>query len=121
MKRRHHARATACLAALVTIVALALGGCAAGVGTGGPGGDLIREGRYSEAVTLLADPRQAQELVLAQELGGTLTLALRSPQDAGTVIDLGLLDQLGLLKVPTPVIPRPEPFAPLFREFRGGS
>ena len=69
----------------------------------------------------LADPRQAQELVLAQELGGTLTLALRSPQDAGTVIDLGLLDQLGLLKVPTPVIPRPEPFAPLFREFRGGS
>jgi pilus assembly protein CpaB len=80
-----------------------------------------RRERPAETVTLLADPRQAQELVLAQELGGTLTLALRSPQDAGTVIDLGLLDQLGLLKVPTPVIPRPEPFAPLFREFRGGS
>lgn len=66
-------------------------------------------------VTVLVGPQQAQELVLAQELG-TLTLALRSNLDAGLVVDLGSLDALGLLKVPIPVKPRSRP---AWREIRG--
>jgi pilus assembly protein CpaB len=76
-----------------------------------------RRERAVNNVTLIAEPRQAQELVLAQEIG-TLTLVLRSTLDTGTVVDLGLLDTLGLLKVPLPVIPKAGPW---FREFRGGS
>lgn len=68
-------------------------------------------------VTLLASPEQAQQLVLAQEIG-TLTLMLRSNLDAGQVVDLGSLDALGLLKVPIPVKPKARP---AWREFRGGS
>jgi pilus assembly protein CpaB len=76
-----------------------------------------RRERQVQSVTLIAEPRQAQELVLAQEIG-TLTLVLRSTLDTGTVVDLGMLDALGLLKVPLPVIPKAGPW---FREFRGGS
>jgi pilus assembly protein CpaB len=76
-----------------------------------------RRERPVQNVTLLTEPRQAQELVLAQEIG-TLTLVLRSTLDTGTVVDLGMLDALGLLKVPLPVIPKGGPW---FREFRGGS
>lgn len=68
-------------------------------------------------VTVLASPEQAQQLVLAQEIG-TLTLMLRSNLDAGQVVDLGSLDALGLLKVPVPVKPRG---GPSWREFRGGT
>ena len=53
--------------------------------------------RTVSTITLLVQPEQAQQLVLAQELG-TLTLTLRSNLDAGQVIDLGSLDQLGLLR-----------------------
>jgi Flp pilus assembly protein CpaB len=66
-------------------------------------------------VTLLVSPAQVQELVLAQNLG-SLTLALRSNLDAGEVTNLGRLDALGLLKVPIPPKPRPQP---AWREFRG--
>lgn len=66
-------------------------------------------------VTVLVDPQQAQELVLAQQVG-TLTLALRSNLDAGKVVDLGPLDPLGLLKVPIPVKARS---TPVWREIRG--
>ena len=68
-------------------------------------------------VTLLAGPEQAQQLVLAQEIG-TLTLTLRSNLDNGQVIDLGSLDPLGLLKVQVPLKSRP---APVWREIRGTS
>jgi len=69
-------------------------------------------------VTILVEPRLVQELVLAQNIG-ELTLALRSTMDVGTVLDLGFLDQFGLLKVPIPLIPRSQP-SPFYREFRGG-
>ena len=68
-------------------------------------------------VTLLVSPEQAQQLVLAQELG-RLTLALRSNLDAGQVIDLGSMDQLKLLGVQTPV--KPKAGRPAWREMRGG-
>jgi len=70
----------------------------------------------STNVTCLVDPLQAQQLVLAQEIG-TLTLALRSNLDAGQVVDLGTLDPLGLLNVQIPIKPRG---APAWREIRGG-
>lgn len=68
-------------------------------------------------VTVLVAPSQVQELVLAQEIG-QLTLALRSNLDAGQVVDLGVLDPFGLLKVPIPVKPRSRP---AWREMRGPS
>jgi pilus assembly protein CpaB len=71
--------------------------------------------RSVSTVTLLATPEEAQQLVLAQEIG-TLTLMLRSNLDAGQVVDIGSLDTLGLLKVPIPVKPRPRPS---WREYRG--
>lgn len=67
-------------------------------------------------VTMLVSPEQAQQIVLAQELGD-LTLTLRSNLDAGQVIDLGAMDQLKLLNVPTPIKPRPRQ---AWREIRGG-
>jgi pilus assembly protein CpaB len=66
-------------------------------------------------VTLLVAPQQAQELVLAQQIG-TLTLMLRSNLDAGQVVDLGTLDPFGLLKVQIPIKPRAQP---VWREIRG--
>jgi pilus assembly protein CpaB len=68
-------------------------------------------------VTLLMSPEQAQQVVLAQELG-RLTLALRSNLDAGQVVDLGSMDQLKLLGVQTPV--KPKAARPAWREIRGG-
>lgn len=68
-------------------------------------------------ITVLVGPEQAQQLVLAQEIG-TLTLTLRSNLDAGQVVDLGSLDPFGLLKVQVPVKSRP---APVWREIRGTS
>ena len=68
-------------------------------------------------VTLLVSPEQAQQVVLAQELG-RLTLALRSNLDAGQVIDLGSMDQMKLLGVQTPV--KPKAGRPAWREMRGG-
>jgi pilus assembly protein CpaB len=70
-----------------------------------------------QTVTLLVDAKQAQQLILAQEIG-TLTLALRSNLDAGKLEDLGTLDPLGLLNAPIPVKPRPRS-SPVWREFRG--
>jgi pilus assembly protein CpaB len=67
-------------------------------------------------VTLLVSPNQAQQLVLAERLGD-LVLALRSNLDTGEVIDLGSMDQLKLLNVPTPLKPRR---GQTFREIRGG-
>ncbi len=68
-------------------------------------------------ITCLVDPQQAQQLVLAQQIG-TLTMALRSNLDAGQVVYFGTLDPLGLLNVQVPIKPRS---APAWREFRGGS
>jgi pilus assembly protein CpaB len=67
-------------------------------------------------VTLLVSPGQAQQLVLAERLGD-LSLALRSNLDTGEVIDLGSMDQLKLLNVPTPLKPKARQ---AFREIRGG-
>jgi pilus assembly protein CpaB len=74
-----------------------------------------RRDRDVRNVTLIVGPRQAQELILAQDIG-TLTLTLRSPLDEGTVVDLGMLDPLGLLKVPIPPIPKARAW---WRELRG--
>jgi pilus assembly protein CpaB len=82
-----------------------------------PEEEQARRDRDVRNVTLIVGPRQAQELILAQEIG-TLTLALRSPLDEGTVVDLGMLDPLGLLKVPIPPIPKARPW---WRELRGPS
>jgi len=68
-------------------------------------------------VTVIVSARDAQALVLAQEVG-TLTLALRSNLDTGQIQDLGPLDPLSLLKVPIPVKPRSSS-GPFFREMRG--
>jgi pilus assembly protein CpaB len=76
-----------------------------------------RRNRDVRTVTLIVGPRQAQELVLAEEIG-SLTLVLRSTLDEGAVADLGMLDPLGLLKVPIPPIPKPRPW---WREMRGPS
>jgi pilus assembly protein CpaB len=67
-------------------------------------------------ITCLVDPQQAQQLVLAQQIG-TLTMALRSNLDAGQVVDFGTLDPLGLLNVQIPIKPRS---TPAWREIRGG-
>lgn len=75
------------------------------------------EARSVNNVTVLVAPAQVQELILAQEIG-QLTLALRSNLDAGQVVDLGVLDPFGLLKVPIPVKPRQRP---AWREMRGPS
>jgi pilus assembly protein CpaB len=76
-----------------------------------------RRAASAQSVTVIVGPQQAQELVLAQEIG-TLTLSLRSNLDAGSVTDLGFLDALGLLKVQIPVKPRARPS---WREIRGGA
>ena len=73
--------------------------------------------RSVSTVTLMATPDEAQQLVLAQEVG-SLTLMLRSNIDAGQVVDLGSLDTIGLLKVPIPLKPRPRPS---WREMRGST
>ncbi len=67
-------------------------------------------------VTLLVSPQQAQQLVLAERLG-ELALALRSNLDSGEVLDLGSIDQLKLLNVPTPLKPK---VSQAWREIRGG-
>ena len=61
-----------------------------------------QEDRDIRHVTVLVSLRQAQELVLAQEIG-LLTLALRSNLDAGRVENLPNMDPLTLLGVQTPV------------------
>ena len=70
-----------------------------------------------ENVTLLVDPPQVQELILAQQIG-VLTLALRSDFDAGETADLEILDPLGLLNVNVPVKPRSQP---AWQEIRGAA
>ncbi len=67
-------------------------------------------------VTVLVSLRQAQELILAQEIG-VLTLALRSNLDGGRVENLVNMDPMMLLGVQTPVKRRPQP---VWRELRGG-
>jgi pilus assembly protein CpaB len=67
-------------------------------------------------VTVLVSLRQAQELILAQEIGA-LTLALRSNLDGGRIENLTNMDPLTLLGVQTPVKRRPQP---VWREMRGG-
>lgn len=71
--------------------------------------------RTASNVTMLFSPEQAQQIVLAQQLG-ELTLALRSNLDAGEVVDLGAMDQLKLLNVPIPVKPKQRQ---VWREMRG--
>ncbi len=68
-------------------------------------------------VTVLVGPREAQQLVLAQQVG-TLTLALRSTVDTGQVGNLGALDPLGLLDAKVPVKSRARPS---WQEIRGGN
>ncbi|HJN45340.1 MAG: Flp pilus assembly protein CpaB [Vicinamibacterales bacterium] len=85
------------------------GGEPANVGQGAQGA-AIRN------VTLLVDPPQVQELVLAQQIG-SLALALRSDIDLGQIADLSPLDPLGLLNVEIPVKTRS---SPAWRELRGG-
>jgi pilus assembly protein CpaB len=77
----------------------------------------LNSGREIRNVTVVVAPRQAQELVLAQEIG-TLTLVLRSTLDTGQVEGLGTLDPLALLQAPIPVKARPRP---VWREIRGGA
>jgi pilus assembly protein CpaB len=77
--------------------------------------ELARRNRDVRNVTLIVGPRQAQELILAEDIG-SLTLSLRGPLDEGAVADLGMLDALGLLKVPIPPIPKARPW---WREMRG--
>jgi len=67
-------------------------------------------------VTVLVSLRQAQELILAQEIG-TLTLALRSNLDAGRIENLANMDPITLLGIQTPLKRRPQP---VWRELRGG-
>ncbi|MEO7157138.1 MAG: Flp pilus assembly protein CpaB [Vicinamibacterales bacterium] len=67
-------------------------------------------------VTVLVSLRQAQELILAQEIG-TLTLALRSNLDAGRVENLTNMDPITLLGIQTPLKRRAQP---VWRELRGG-
>jgi pilus assembly protein CpaB len=66
-------------------------------------------------VTVLVSLRQAQELILAQEIG-VLTLALRSNLDGGRIENLANMDPMTLLGVQTPVKRRPQP---AWRELRG--
>lgn len=75
----------------------------------------LQEARSIQNVTVLVSLRQAQELVLAQEIG-TLTLTLRSNLDAGRVENLPNMDPLTLLGVQTPVKRRA---TPAWREMRG--
>ena len=67
-------------------------------------------------VTVLVSLRQAQELILAQEIG-VLTLALRSNLDGGRVENLANMDPITLLGNQVPVKRRPQP---VWRELRGG-
>jgi pilus assembly protein CpaB len=67
-------------------------------------------------VTVLVSLRQAQELILAQEIG-TLTLTLRSNLDAGRVENLPNMDPITLLGIQTPLKRRAQP---VWRELRGG-
>lgn len=75
------------------------------------------ETREIQHVTVLVSLRQAQELILAQEIG-LLTLALRSNLDAGRVENLPNMDPITLLGVQTPVKRRA---MPAWRELRGGT
>jgi pilus assembly protein CpaB len=77
----------------------------------------IEEDREIQHVTVLVSLRQAQELVLAQEIG-QLTLTLRSNLDAGRVENLPNMDPISLLGVQVPVKRRA---APAWREMRGGN
>jgi pilus assembly protein CpaB len=76
----------------------------------------LPEERDIQHVTVLVSLRQAQELILAQEIG-VLTLALRSNLDAGRVESLPNMDPMTLLGVQTPVKRRA---MPAWRELRGG-
>ncbi len=75
----------------------------------------VQEERDIQHVTVLVSLRQAQELILAQEIG-LLTLALRSNLDAGRVENLPNMDPMTLLGAQTPVKRRP---VPVWRELRG--
>jgi pilus assembly protein CpaB len=66
-------------------------------------------------VTVLVSLRQAQELILAQEIG-MLTLALRSNLDGGRVENLPNMDPITLLGNQIPVKRRAQP---VWRELRG--
>lgn len=78
---------------------------------------VTRQRQEVRNLTVLVDPQQVQELVLAQQIG-TLTLALRSNLDAGQVVDLSALDPPTLLHAQIPVKARP---TPVWRELRGSS
>lgn len=76
----------------------------------------LRETRGTATVTMLVEPKQAQELILSQEIG-VLTLALRSNLDVGNLSDFGAMDPLQLLQMQIPVKRRA---GPAWREMRGG-
>jgi pilus assembly protein CpaB len=76
----------------------------------------LRQERGLDHVTMLVETKQAQQMILAQEIG-TLSLVLRSNLDAGAVTDIGTLDPLQLLNAQVPVKKRT---APAWREMRGG-
>jgi len=71
----------------------------------GGGAYVVTADTNLQNATLLVDPAQVQELILAQQIGD-LTLALRSDLDTGEVADLENLDPLGLLGVDIPVKPK---------------
>ena len=76
----------------------------------------LREQRTTATtVTMLVEPKQAQELILAQEIG-TLSLVLRSNLDVGQMTNFPSLDPLGLLQMQIPVKKRS---TPAWREMRG--
>lgn len=76
-----------------------------------------REGTEGyKTVTVALTPQQAQDLILAQNLG-ELSLLLRSFREKDTVLEIGNSTPQGVLKVETPVVPRAQP---VWREIRGG-
>lgn len=75
----------------------------------------VRESRTAATtVTMLVEPKQAQELILSQELG-MLSLVLRSNLDVGNLSNFPTLDPMGLLQLQIPVKKR----GPAWREMRG--
>jgi pilus assembly protein CpaB len=77
----------------------------------------LREQRSANStVTMLVEPKQAQELILAQQLG-ELTFVLRSNLDVGNLANFPTLDPFGLLQMQIPVKKRST--GPAWREMRG--
>lgn len=72
-------------------------------------------GQSISNVTVLVNPAQVQELILAQQVG-TLTLSLRAASDKGEAVNVAPLDPFGLLKMTVPLKPRA---VPVWREIRG--